>query len=155
KHAFATVGFPGLIGCLSGMNDAGLSVAILEVFQVKDGVGSFDAEGLPYALCYRKILEDCATIDQAQKCLEGLRRTTTTNLVVADRDNVAVLEVTPARVVRRPSVGGSCACTNHFCTAELRPEDVTDVSHTLGRLGTLSAGLKGGDKRTPDDLRKQ
>ena len=31
KHAFAAVGFPGLLGCLSGMNDAGLTVAVLEV----------------------------------------------------------------------------------------------------------------------------
>jgi hypothetical protein len=155
KHAFATVGFPGLVGCLSGMNDAGLCVAILEVFQVKDGVTGFDPEGLPYALCYRKILEDCTTIDQAQKCLEGLRRTTTTNLVVADRDGVAVLEVTPARVARRAAGGGACACTNHFCTPDLRPADVVDVSRTLGRFGTLNAGLKGEAKLTPDDLRKR
>ena len=30
KHSFASVGFPGLVGCLSGMNDAGLAVAVLE-----------------------------------------------------------------------------------------------------------------------------
>ncbi len=33
KHAFASVGFPGLVGCLSGMNDAGLALAILEVMR--------------------------------------------------------------------------------------------------------------------------
>jgi predicted choloylglycine hydrolase len=137
------------------MNDAGLCLAILEVFQVKDGVTGFDPEGLPYALCYRKILEECTTIDQAQKLLEGLRRTTTTNLVIADRDGVAVLEVTPAKVVRRQAAAGACACTNHFCTAPLRPDEVIDASRTLGRFDTLNAGLKGDGKLGPDDLRKQ
>src|SRR5204862_108426 len=49
KHAFAAVGFPGLVGCLSGMNDAGLTVAVLEVFQVKVGHKKFDHTGTPYA----------------------------------------------------------------------------------------------------------
>ena len=37
KHAFATVGFPGLIGCISGMNDAGLAMAVHEVRITADG----------------------------------------------------------------------------------------------------------------------
>src|SRR5262249_28797215 len=32
KHAFVSIGFPGMLGCLSGMNDAGLSLAVLEVY---------------------------------------------------------------------------------------------------------------------------
>ena len=37
KHAFASIGFPGLVGCLSGMNDAGLSLGVLEIYAVKRG----------------------------------------------------------------------------------------------------------------------
>jgi len=115
KHAFASIGFPGLVGCLSGMNDAGLSLAILEVMELKDGQPRFNAEGMPYALCYRKILEECTTIDEAKKMLDGMKRTTTTNLVLADRKGVAVFEVTPGHVVRRSATGGVCACTNQYC----------------------------------------
>ena len=31
RHAFATIGFPGVTGCISGMNDAGLAMAVHEV----------------------------------------------------------------------------------------------------------------------------
>src|SRR5262249_50751623 len=37
KHEFVSVGFPGLVGCLSGMNDVGLCLGILEVAHVKEG----------------------------------------------------------------------------------------------------------------------
>ena len=75
KHAFVSVGFPGLVGCLSGMNDAGLAVAILEVFEVKQGEAHFDVEGMPYATLLPPVLEECTTIDEAKKLLEGMRRT--------------------------------------------------------------------------------
>src|SRR5262249_24507758 len=62
KRAFASVGFPGLVGVLSGMNDAGLAVAVHEVFDVKAGEAHFDVHGTPYGLCLRRVLEECATI---------------------------------------------------------------------------------------------
>jgi hypothetical protein len=52
-HTFASVGFPGLVGVVSGMNDAGLALGVLEVFDVKKGEPEIDLKGLPYALCYR------------------------------------------------------------------------------------------------------
>ena len=41
--AFVSVGFPGLMGCLSGMNDAGLTVAVLEVWHRR----ADEAEAVP------------------------------------------------------------------------------------------------------------
>jgi hypothetical protein len=155
KHAFASIGFPGLVGCLSGMNDAGLSVAILEVFQVKDGEPTFDPEAMPYALCYRKILEECTTIDEAYKLLSSLRRTTTTNLVVADRTGVAVFEVAPSRVERRKPVNGLCPCTNHYCTPNLGPEELIDVAWSVERFDSLSKAGTVHKKLGPEDLRKE
>ena len=38
-HGFASVGFPGMVGCLSGMNDAGLTVAVMEAYQVRPATG--------------------------------------------------------------------------------------------------------------------
>ncbi len=137
RHAFASVGFPGLVGCLSGMNDAGLAVAVLEVFQVKAGNKRTDLSGMPYALCYRSILENCATIAEAKQLLESLPRTTITNLVVADRTGIAVFEVTPGCVqVRRP-VKGLCVCTNHFCSPELKPLASFNLHNSAERYKVL------------------
>jgi hypothetical protein len=139
KHAFASIGFPGLVGCLSGMNDAGLALAVLEVFQVKVGMKKLDRTGLPYALCYRRLLEECTTIAEARSLLEGMHRTTTTNLVLADQTGVAVFEVSPERVLQRTAPNGTCVCTNHFCSAVLRPVFCVNVAHSFERFGTLEA----------------
>src|SRR5262249_46844804 len=95
KHAFVAIGFPGLVGCLSGMNDAGLAVGVLESFATRKDEGRFDPKGLPYALCYRTLLEECTTIEEAKKRLERLPRTTLTSLAIADRKGIGVLEITP------------------------------------------------------------
>jgi predicted choloylglycine hydrolase len=146
KYAFASVGFPGLIGCVSGMNEAGLCVAIHEAFAAKNGEGRFDAKGIPYALCYRILLEECATIDEAKKKLETLPRTTITNLAVADKNGIAVFEITPKSVVVRQGERGVCACTNHFCTDALKPERKVDICRSYDRLAWLDATR---DQKTP------
>jgi isopenicillin-N N-acyltransferase like protein len=138
KHAFATVGFPGHIGCLSGMNDAGLAVAVLEVHQVRLGEKHFDHNGTPYALCYRRILEECSTIGEAHALLEKMQRTGLSNLVVADRNGVAAFEITPERIVVRRAVNGTCACANHFCTEELRPAIGVNFFGTHDRFASLA-----------------
>ncbi len=139
KRAFVSVGFPGLLGCLSGMNDAGLALGVLEVYDVKDGEKAFNPLGLPYALCQRKILEECGTIAEAKKLLESLPRTTTLNLAMADRQGVAILEVTPGRVVQRNPNDGLAACTNHYCTNLLKPAEPLDVNRSFERFQTLDS----------------
>jgi isopenicillin-N N-acyltransferase-like protein len=137
KHAFVSVGFPGLVGCLSGMNDAGLSLAVLEVFQVQAGKKKCDFSGVPYGLCYRRLLEECTTIAEAKTLLESMKRTTINNLVVADRQGVVVFEVTPRRIVLRGPQQGSCVCTNHFCSDELRPLARLNFYKSLDRFRAL------------------
>jgi hypothetical protein len=155
KHAFAAVGFPGLVGCLSGMNDAGLCLAVLEVYDAKEGEPHFDAAGVPYALCHRRVLEECSTIAEAKKLLEGMKRTTLLNLAVADKTGVAVFEVTPDHVVQRSAEKGVCSCTNHFCSDALKAADLNDFNRSLGRFDDLEALRKGREKITVEDLHKQ
>lgn len=152
-HAFATVGFPGLVGCLSGINDAGLALAILEVFQVQAGKKKFDAAGLPYALCYRRILEKCSTIDEALALLKTMKRTTITNLVLADRTGVAVFEVTPRQVRVRHPEKGTCICTNHFCTEKLKPRVPLNYFRTFDRYAAMEGALPAGEKLGLPDIR--
>jgi isopenicillin-N N-acyltransferase like protein len=155
KHAFASVGFPGLVGVVSGMNDAGLTVAVLEVMDAKAGEPKFNIEGVPYQLCLRKMLEECATIAEAKKLLESMPRTVLLNIAVADPNGVAVFEMSPKHVVERCAESGVCTCANHFCTEEMRPEHPADPLRTHERYDTLAALRSGEKKYTPDDLRKQ
>jgi isopenicillin-N N-acyltransferase-like protein len=133
KLSFASVGFPGLVGVLSGMNESGLAVAILEVFQAPLRVRRLDPWGTPYALCLREVLETCTTIDEAYELLSRKRRTTLYNVALADRTRVAAFEVTPARVHRRRSTDGVCVCTNHFHTETLQPAFALNWMQTFDR----------------------
>ena len=119
KHAFVSIGFPGMFGCLSGMNDAGLAVAVHEVFLSKDGSPMFNPKGTPYAFIFRRMLEECTTVEEAEKLLRATRRTTLLSLAVCDRGGGAVLEMTPRNVVLRRGEDGICACTNRFRTRKL------------------------------------
>ncbi len=119
KRSFASVGFPGCVGVLSGMNDAGLTIAVLEVYESKDSSPKFDHRGTPYALCFRRLLEECATIEEAEKLLRTMARTTWVNLAVCDTTKAAVFEITPQSVEVRGAIQGTCASTNHFRTGAL------------------------------------
>jgi len=119
KHAFVSIAFPGMLGCVSGMNEAGLALATLEVLSANDGSPSFNPQGTPYALCFRRVLEECTTIDEAAQLLRSMGRTTSVNLAICDTKHAAVLEITPKNLLVRSSENGLCLCTNHFRTKEL------------------------------------
>jgi len=119
KRAFASIGFPGLFGCLSGINDAGLALAVHEVLLSRDQSPLFNPKGVPYAICFRRILEECSTVAEAERLLRSCQRTTKLNLALCDRNEAGVLEMTPKTVAFRGAEDGVCACTNHFRTKEL------------------------------------
>lgn len=137
KKAFAAIGFPGLIGCLSGMNQDGLCLAIHEVIDIKTGQKKFNYNGIPYAMCYRQLLEECSTVDQAYELLTKLPRTSTTNLLIADRKRSAVFEVTPDKVIERKSKDGVAVCCNHFCCSEIKPFFPINVRRSFQRFTLL------------------
>ena len=147
-HAFATIGFPGLAGCISGMNDAGLGVAVHEVRTSADGSPFFNAKGVPYALAFRRVLEECATVDDAKKLLNETERTTLLSLAVCDRHGCGVLEITPRHVVLRRGSDGICVNTNHFRSEPLA------VRKTCPRYAMLSKAASM-EKLGVDDIFKK
>ena len=151
KRTFASVGFPGLVGCLSGMNDAGLCLGVLEICHVKTGEKRFDAGGIPFALCYRRILEECKTVEEAEKLLRSMKRTTLTSLAISDPKRAVVFEITPQSVVVRQPEDGICSCTNHFCTKELKPAFQPDIFWTLDRFDILEM-IRKRPKISVDDI---
>jgi isopenicillin-N N-acyltransferase-like protein len=143
KHAFVSIGFPALVGTISGMNDAGLALAVLETTGAEPGEGPvFNPEGVPFALCYRRLLEECATVQEAERVLRSMKRTTANNLAICDKTGGAVFEITPSRVVVRHTKDSIAVCTNHFCSDELKLSRPRDLFTTFERFRTLDKARK-------------
>jgi predicted choloylglycine hydrolase len=128
-HSFVAIGWPGMLGLLSGMNDAGLCVATLISYSQK-GV----EPGLPYPMLYRRILEECATPEAAERLVREAPRTCANSLAVAaPKREPLIIEFTPERVaVRRPERGVLVA-TNQFRS----PEQVREPTLVCERFATL------------------
>lgn len=80
-HAFATPAYIGLLGVLSGMNMEGISVGMIGAITEDKSL-----RGLPLELTLRRVLEECATLDEATELMKSVRRTVGFNYVVADGD---------------------------------------------------------------------
>ena len=148
KHAFASIGYPGMVGVISGINDAGLSVATLDVYRSADGAPIFDPTGVPLAMTYRRLLEECSTIAEAEALLKSVKRTTYMNLAVADAEQAVVFEITPLTVGVRPPVNSVLTCTNHFRLNGLW------TNESCRRMDALNAANRGGEKFGVSDVQK-
>jgi len=119
RHAYASVGFPGFLGVLSGMNDKGLAVAALWAIGAADDSPEFNPLGTPLYLTFRRVLEECSTIEEAEKLLEGGKFTKRIILAACDTQQSVVFEITPKNVVARRAEDHLLASTNQFRTPEL------------------------------------
>ena len=124
KHAFAAVTVAPICGVISGMNDAGLALTINEISikKTKDKA-KFNWNGTPLLLSFRRVLEECTTVAEAEKLLRSMQRTTTCCLTVCDKSGGAVFEITPTNLEVRAPDNGVCCCTNHFRSEKLCVED--------------------------------
>jgi predicted choloylglycine hydrolase len=94
RFGFVTVGWPGLIGALSGMNEHGLALACMEVSRQ-----SRPPTAMPYPLLYRTLLERCRTVDEAIEWLRSAPKQTENNLMLMDAAGVhAVVEIYPDHI---------------------------------------------------------
>jgi hypothetical protein len=143
KRAFAAVTVSPIMGVISGMNDAGLCVTMNEIHlrQSKDKSG-FNWKGTPLVLAFRRVLEECATVSEAEKLLRGMPRTTSACMTVCDANGGAVFEMTPANLAVRRAPEGVTCCTNHFRSDSLctnlrcwRYAKLSPLEEAGGKLG--------------------
>jgi isopenicillin-N N-acyltransferase like protein len=116
KQAFVSVNFPGLVGVCSGMNEKGLAIAVVDIPETADGSPRLNLAAVPMILSFRRILEECSTVEEAEAVLRGTPRTTLLSLAVCDRIHGAIIELTPKNVHRRDAEDGIAISTNHFRT---------------------------------------
>jgi len=143
ERTFLSVTWPGLPGVISGMNEAGLVLVMQEVSDPDRGL-----DGIPYQLLYRRVLEECDTVDEAEALIRRAPRTTANNVVLLDGGSDAgVLEVTRSLVVRRGLSGGVLCATNHFRARGVGPVGphrrydilAREAARLHGRLGVPQA----------------
>lgn len=142
-HAFVSVGWAGMIGVLSGMNDKGLTVTI----NAAKGPIPLSA-ATPISILAREILQHAATIGQA---LEIARRRDTfvsESLLVASAQDrrAAIIEKTPRKTALYESDEKYLVCTNHYQSAEFSEDEynlenlaLTDSPCRFARLEELMA----------------
>jgi hypothetical protein len=113
RRAAASVAWPGFLGTLSGMNDAGLVIAVMVVYGVED-----TEEGVPFTALFREALETETTVDGVRAFLEAHPRTCSNNLLAVEPGGrAAILEIRPSEVRLRPMERGCLYSTNHFLAA--------------------------------------
>lgn len=108
-HAYAAVTWPGMNGVLSGMNEHGLALAVMNVYNKEEAL-----KGVPYIMLFRRILAGCRTFDEAVAVMKASPRTCGNNLMVVDADGKAgVIEFDHAKCEIREPKEGAIIATNH------------------------------------------
>ncbi|MEO0812668.1 MAG: C45 family peptidase [Myxococcota bacterium] len=130
-HSFASVTYPGLVGVVSGMNDAGLSAANLVVLEQR----AKPVKGMPVMFALRSILENHSTVEQASAALRAFDRTVPQNYAFADLEQAAVFETWRTRFVRRDPKADFVAIANAF-----------DPDHRARSDGRYESMLRAGKK---------
>ncbi len=132
KKAFAAVTVAPIVGVFSGMNEAGLCVTMNEISikRSKDRP-EFNWNGTPIMLSFRRVLEECGTVAEAEKLLRDMPRTTTCCMTICDKNGGAVFELTPKGLEVRTHENGVCCCTNHFRSEKFSVTNKCDRYDTL------------------------
>lgn len=110
-YKFASVGWPGMIGVLSGMNETGLTVTINAAKSTMP-----TASATPISILTREILQYASTIDEAYAI--ALKRKTFVSesiLIGSARDGrAAIIEKSPEQTALFNGSGSQIICTNHY-----------------------------------------
>jgi predicted choloylglycine hydrolase len=133
-----TVGWPLLIGTLSGMSDRGVAVAMMEVT-----TDASSLDGMPYPLLYRRALELAQTTEDVVAFIRKSRRTASNNLMVLDRLGAsALIEITAQEVAVRRPTSHKLYATNHHRAPKLKRGATCGRYHTITKkLGGRSAPM--------------
>jgi len=120
KHAFASVGFPGFGGVISGINDAGLALATHSVDVSREKEPASNPIGTPLYCTFRRVLEECSSVKEAEELLRKSEGYTKSILLVAcDTERATVFEITTRKIATRDSEAHLLICTNHYRSPDL------------------------------------
>lgn len=94
RHAWMSLGYAGLVGTVTAMNEAGLAVGEM------GGGGEGHWDGMPMTLLLREIMERAGTVQEALKILQETPRTCEYYYVFSDRSgDLAAVRAVPEEVL--------------------------------------------------------
>ncbi len=140
-YRFASVGWPGMIGVLSGMNETGLTVTINAA---KSTVPLSAAT--PISILTRQILQYASTIDEAYAIALKCKTFVAESILVgsAKDGEAAIIEKAPDKIALYRPGGERIVCTNHYQSEVFRTDRrnveniaVSDSPYRFRRLQEL------------------
>lgn len=140
-YRYVSVGWPGMIGVLSGMNEKGLTVTINAA---KGAVPVHSA--MPISILARHILQYASTVEEACRIADTCRIFVSESLLIGQADGrfAAIIEKTPERQALFPIQGETLVCTNHYQSEAFANDPVnrknieeTDSEYRYRRLEEL------------------
>lgn len=144
-YKFAAIGWPGMIGVLSGINQMGLTVTI------NAAKGSIPySSATPISILTRYILQYASNISQALEIAQEYKTFVSESILIGSAidGRAAIIEKTPHKTSLYNSVDNKIVCTNHFQSNEFANDEYnvdniknSDSFYRWERLGFLIDSL--------------
>jgi len=141
-YKFASVGWPGMIGVLSGMNETGLTVTINAA---KSAIPTGSAT--PISILTREILQYASTIDEAFAIAQKRKTFVSESILIgsAKDGKAAIIEKSPEKTVLFTGKDSNrLICTNHYQSKEFSKDErnienirTSDSPYRFARLKEL------------------
>ena len=123
-HAFASVIYPGIVGDLTAINDAGVAVELNFSMAVEQENGE---AGMPILILMRQLAQYAESVTQAEQIIKDAPRMAGYNVVVADGKTreARLIELTAKTVGVLDFKDDALLTTNHFTTPELAGKNIS------------------------------
>lgn len=140
-YKFVSVGWAGMIGVLSGMNEKGLTVTINAAKSTMP-----TSAKTPISLLTREILQYASTIDEAYAIAQKRELFVSESILVgsAKDKRAAIIEKSPKKIGLFSASNEKIICTNHFQSDEFKSDkknieniETTDTYYRYQRLEEL------------------
>jgi predicted choloylglycine hydrolase len=149
-RAFASVIYPGIVGDLTTINDAGVTVELNFSMAVEEENGDI---GVPALILVRMLAQYAENVDQAEKIIRDSKRIAGYNVVVTDgkTNQARLIELTAKTVDTLDFNEDALYTTNHFITPALAGKNIeagnfsssSPSPERYARLGELLAEHNG------------
>jgi len=117
KNAFISIGYPSMIGVISGMNEKGIAVSLL-------ASPSTDCswDGTDITLVLRLVMENADTLEEAEEIITSSKNSTGCNILLSSgfEKTGSVVEVSASRSAIRKPENSVLLVANHYLSESMK-----------------------------------